>query len=175
MGNSNTKESRGDGADGSDARRNDGRPRRMSRGDLGHLLNLQSNSRERDRPDVPFERRETRQEREARRLERERVARAKERERSMREEHIDGGYLVTLGTYTGPEDFSKPVVRQLQVRSWPLPQVPCTSNCCHRSSARSHRSGVASMTGLKAGLNISWSPQPEAFPYPRPMPRLTPS
>ncbi|KAJ6439771.1 C2H2 zinc finger protein [Purpureocillium lavendulum] len=115
MGNSNTKESRGDGADGSDARRNDGRPRRMSRGDLGHLLNLQSNSRERDRPDVPFERRETRQEREARRLERERVARAKERERSMREEHIDGGYLVTLGTYTGPEDFSKPVVRQLQI------------------------------------------------------------
>lgn len=65
--------------------------------------------------DQPFERRETKAEREARRLERERVARAKERERSMREEHVDGGFLVTLGTYTGPEDFSKPVVRQLQV------------------------------------------------------------
>lgn len=32
----------------------------------------------------------------------------------MKEEHVDGGYLVTLGTYTGTEDFSKPVVRQLQ-------------------------------------------------------------
>lgn len=59
--------------------------------------------------------RETRQEKEARRTERERQARLKERERSMREEHVDGGYLVTLGTYIGPEDYSKPVVRQLQV------------------------------------------------------------
>lgn len=33
----------------------------------------------------------------------------------MREEGVDGGYLVTLGTYTGPEDYSKPVVRQLQI------------------------------------------------------------
>lgn len=61
------------------------------------------------------QRRETKQEREARRLEKERVARAKERERSMREENVDGGYLVTLGTYVGIEDFSKPIVRQLQV------------------------------------------------------------
>lgn len=61
------------------------------------------------------ERRETKAEREARRLEKERVARIKERERSMREEHVDGGYLVTLGTYTGPEDFNKQIVRQLQV------------------------------------------------------------
>lgn len=60
-------------------------------------------------------RRETRAEREARRLEKERVLRAQERERSIREEGVDGGFLVTLGTYTGPEDFSKPVVRQLQV------------------------------------------------------------
>jgi hypothetical protein len=65
----------------------------------------------------PSERRETKQEREARRLEKERVARIKERERSMKEEHVDGGYLVTLGTYTGPEDFNKQVVRQLQVSS----------------------------------------------------------
>lgn len=90
----------------------------MSRGDLGGLLSLQSASRDRDRQDAPFERRETRQEREARKQERERLARVKERERSLREEHIDGGFLVTLGTYTGIEDFSKPVVRQLQVR-WP--------------------------------------------------------
>lgn len=33
----------------------------------------------------------------------------------MREEHVDGGYLVTLGVYTGAEDFSKPIVRQLQI------------------------------------------------------------
>ncbi|SPO05549.1 related to regulator protein Sip5 [Cephalotrichum gorgonifer] len=63
----------------------------------------------------PEQRRETRQEREARRLERERVAREKERERSMREEHVDGGFLVTMGMYKGREDFSKPVVRQLQI------------------------------------------------------------
>jgi len=64
----------------------------------------------------PYERRETKQEREARRLERERQMRLAERERSMKEEHVDGGYLVTLGTYVGPEDFNKQVVRQLQVR-----------------------------------------------------------
>lgn len=43
------------------------------------------------------------------------MAREKERERSIREEGVDGGFLVTLGTYTGPEDYSKPVVRQLMV------------------------------------------------------------
>lgn len=60
-------------------------------------------------------RRETKQEREARKLEKERVARLKERERSMKEEHVDGGYLVTQGVYTGIEDFNKPIVRQLMV------------------------------------------------------------
>ena len=60
-------------------------------------------------------RRETRQEREARRQERERVVRIRERERSMREEHTDGGYLVTQGVYVGPEDFNKVIVRQLMV------------------------------------------------------------
>jgi len=49
-------------------------------------------------------------------LEKERVARVKERERSLKEEHVDGGYLVTMGVYTGIEDFNKPVVRQLMVR-----------------------------------------------------------
>lgn len=60
-------------------------------------------------------RRETKQEREARKLEKERVAREKERERSMREESVDGGYLVTQGVYTGIEDYNKGVVRQLMV------------------------------------------------------------
>lgn len=73
--------------------------------------------REREREDRPFESKETKQEREARRLERERVKRLEERERSMREEHVDGGFLVTMGIYTAMEDFSKPTVRQLQVRT----------------------------------------------------------
>lgn len=69
---------------------------------------------ERD-PTQPEPRRETKAEREARKLEKERELRKKERDRSMRDEGVDGGYLVTLGTYTGPEDFSKPVVRNLMV------------------------------------------------------------
>lgn len=48
-------------------------------------------------------------------MERERVARVKERERSMREEHVDGGFLVTQGVYVGTEDFNKAVVRHLMV------------------------------------------------------------
>ena len=60
-------------------------------------------------------RKETKQEREVRKLERERIARAKERERSIRDEHVDGGYLVTQGVYTGIEDYNKGVVRQLMV------------------------------------------------------------
>lgn len=79
------------------------------------------------RPDLSFlgigsntntehpERRETKQEREARKLEKERVARALERERSIKEEHVDGGFVVTMGVYTGTEDFNKTVVRQLMV------------------------------------------------------------
>jgi hypothetical protein len=65
--------------------------------------------------DAPEPRRETKVERDARRADRERQARLKEREWSMREESVDGGYLVTLGTYTGAEDFNKPIVRQLIV------------------------------------------------------------
>jgi len=33
----------------------------------------------------------------------------------MKEEMVDGGYLVTMGTYTGNEDFNKQIVRQLQL------------------------------------------------------------
>ncbi|CAK7241305.1 MAG: SNF1-interacting protein [Sporothrix thermara] len=81
--------------------------------DLGGPLGISGASS--PRSNAPPERRETRQEREARRLERERQARLVERERSLREEHVDGGYLVTLGTYVGPEDFNKTIVRQLQI------------------------------------------------------------
>lgn len=63
-------------------------------------------------------RRETKQEREARRLQREKVNRERERERSMREENVDGGFLVTQGVYTGTEDYNKPIVRQLMVRKF---------------------------------------------------------
>jgi hypothetical protein len=82
-----------------------------SRPDLS-FLGIRSSSN--TTSEVP-ERRETKQEREARKLEKERVARAKERERSIREEHVDGGYLVTMGVYTGTEDFNKPIVKQLMV------------------------------------------------------------
>ncbi|KAF2748030.1 hypothetical protein M011DRAFT_422123 [Sporormia fimetaria CBS 119925] len=85
---------------------------RGSRPDLSTFLGIGGNS-ERDPALEP--RRETKAEREARKLEKERILRAQQRERSIREESVDGGYLVTLGTYTGPEDFSKPVVRQLQI------------------------------------------------------------
>jgi hypothetical protein len=89
------------------------RSHRGSRHDLSFLHLGRSRGEEQPQPERV---RETRQEKEARRTERERQARLKERERSMQEEGVDGGYLVTLGTYIGPEDYSKPVVRQLQVR-----------------------------------------------------------
>lgn len=84
-----------------------------------HLGSSRDRDAEREPPPEP--RRETKQEREARKLEKERIAREKERERSVREEGVDGGFLVTLGTYTGPEDFNKAVVRQLMVRKHPRP------------------------------------------------------
>lgn len=133
MGNTSTKESRGgDAGDrvhqyrsgsglepvagtSSQADRASSRRNRVSRGDLGGILGLASGGSSSSHSERPYERRETKQEREARRLERERLARIAERERSMREEHVDGGYLVTMGTYTGPEDFNKQIVRQLQV------------------------------------------------------------
>ncbi|KAL2172727.1 hypothetical protein VTG60DRAFT_4173 [Thermothelomyces hinnuleus] len=132
MGNASTKESRsGDGSNrihhpGSAGARDAGsaslqsdrassRRNRVSRGDLGGLLGLASGGGSSFQAETPHERRETKQEREARRLERERIARIAERERSMREEHVDGGYLVTMGTYSSPEDFNKQIVRQLQI------------------------------------------------------------
>ncbi|KAK5109024.1 hypothetical protein LTR62_007572 [Meristemomyces frigidus] len=86
---------------------------RGSRADLSFL----SIGRDRggDEEPPPERVRETKQEKEARKAEKERVARVAERARSIREEGVDGGYLVTLGTYTGPEDFNKGIVRQLQI------------------------------------------------------------
>lgn len=84
-----------------------------SRHDLS-FLGLGSSSNTATTDAVP-ERRETKQERERRRIEKEKAARIKEREKSLKEEHIDGGYLVTMGVYTGVEDFNKAVVRQLMV------------------------------------------------------------
>ncbi|KAL4927911.1 Sip5p [Aspergillus undulatus] len=86
---------------------------RSSRPDLS-ILGIGSSS-ERDATTILEHRRETKQEREARRLEKERTARLKERERSMKEEHVDGGYLVTQGVYTGTEDYNKAIVRQLMI------------------------------------------------------------
>lgn len=84
------------------------------RHDLSFLLAGRDRTAERGAQPEP--RRETKQEREARKLEKERLARAKERERSIREEGVDGGFLVTLGTYTGPEDYNKAAVRRLMVK-----------------------------------------------------------
>jgi hypothetical protein len=139
MGNSATKEQRPFSAVGHHSRHQDAsssqagsanpstnpysaRSGRGSRHDLS-FLGIGSTSHPVDGPEV---RRETKQEREARRLEKERVAREKERTRSMKEEHVDGGYLVTQGVYTGTEDFSKPVVRQFMVG---CPHTTCNFNC----------------------------------------------
>ncbi len=86
---------------------------RGSRPDLSSLLHIRSGPSA-ETSGVEF-RRESKQEREARKLEKEGIAREKERERSMWEEHVDGGYLVTQGVYTGIEDYNKGVVRQLMV------------------------------------------------------------
>ena len=89
------------------------RNHRGSRTDVSNFLGLATLG---DREvSVSETRRETKQEREARKLEKERVAREKERQRSMWEEHVDGGYLVTQGVYTGPEDYDKVIVRRLMV------------------------------------------------------------
>ncbi|KAI4230661.1 MAG: hypothetical protein LQ349_006117 [Xanthoria aureola] len=86
---------------------------RGSRPDLSALLGLANHAAE-EGPSVES-RRETKQEKDARKLEKDRIVRTKERERSMKEEHVDGGYLVTQGVYTGIEDFDKPSVRQLMI------------------------------------------------------------
>ncbi|KIW27264.1 uncharacterized protein PV07_07018 [Cladophialophora immunda] len=133
MGNSQTKEARGHGSSGprvsgstSPTGRQDGQQNNLE----APLRPAHSRQRRGSRPDFSFlglggnsdqdtssleQRRETKVEREARKAEKERVARLKERERSMREEHVDGGYLVTQGVYVGTEDFNKAIVRQFMI------------------------------------------------------------
>ena len=103
---------------------------RGSRPDLS-FLGLNSNST----AEPPEVRRETKQEREARKLAKEREARQKERERSMKEEHIDGGFCVTQGVYTGTEDFNKAVVRQLMVIILSLLTSYAFTNYCRLNAA----------------------------------------
>ncbi|KAL6718549.1 SNF1-interacting protein [Lecanora helva] len=86
---------------------------RGSRSDLSTFLGIRNGSPA-EMPTLET-RRVNKQEREAKKLEMERIAREKERARSMREEHVDGGYLVTQGVYTGPEDYNKGIVRQLMI------------------------------------------------------------
>ncbi|KAF4635961.1 hypothetical protein G7Y89_g2131 [Cudoniella acicularis] len=127
MGNNSTKESRGPDSPFANSHRHpesNGASGPASPTDRNHPYT--SRGTRGGRPDLSFlglgssnnevpERRETKQEREARKLEKERLARIKERERSIKEEHVDGGYLVTMGVYTGHEDFNKSVVRQLMI------------------------------------------------------------
>lgn len=128
-----------------------------SRPDLS-FLGIGNNS-ERDVSSLEA-RRETKQEREARKLEKERTARLKERERSMKEEHVDGGYLVTQGVYVGTEDYNKAVVRQLMVGS-SLPQAaPLRIDQICRSNGDWPHSGEALMTFRSRGQNISSRPLP---------------
>jgi len=135
MGNSSTKEARETGEPRSTGSRQPAPPIAQD-GAVGHSAvdRRQASSSTRHRSgrhtasetgDPALEpRKETRAERDARKAEKERAVRAKERERSLKEESIDGGYLVTLGVYVGAEDFSKPMVRQLMVRN---PHEPCAS------------------------------------------------
>ncbi|TVY55330.1 Protein sip5 [Lachnellula cervina] len=128
MGNNSTKESRGPDSPSSNRRPDSagGTSGPTSPTGRHHSHPYASRSGRGSRPDLSFlgignsnseapERRETKQEREARKLEKERVARIKERARSLQEESVDGGYLVTLGVYSGPEDFNKSIVRQLMI------------------------------------------------------------
>jgi hypothetical protein len=132
MGSNNSRESRGPDSPSTHTQsQTDGTANPTSSTDRSHAHNVYtSRTPGRSRPDLSFlgigsnsnnnnetvpERRETKQERERRRIEKEKAARIKERERSLKEEHVDGGYLVTMGVYTGVEDFNKAVVRQLMV------------------------------------------------------------
>lgn len=126
---------------------------RGGRGSRPDLSFLHIGNPERD-VNAPEPRKETKQEREARKLEKERVAREAEREKSLREEGVDGGYLVTLGTYTGPEDFNKGVVRQLMV-SMRSDMLAIQRLTIARLNADWPPSGKDSMTTPTPGPSIS--------------------
>ena len=162
MGNSQTKEARGHGS--SDPRVSGGtspiqRQDAQTNGSDPSLRPVYSSRQRRgSRPDFSFlgiggsndqdassleARRENKQEREARKAEKERAARLKERERSMKEEHVDGGYLVTQGVYVGAEDFNKGIVRQLMVSSCSQCTLEAVRYLCrYRSSVDWRLSGA---------------------------------
>ena len=126
---------------------------RGSRPDLATLLGIGSATSGDRSSDGPERSRESKQEREARRLEKERINRERERERSMREESVDGGYLVTQGVYIGIEDYSKTAVRQLMV----CRPAGCRHNELNggRLNEELLRSGAASMIIPVLGQRIS--------------------
>ena len=133
MGNSQTKESRRQPTPTSPTRVNNTvtvQPGNESTPERPPSSAIPTRTRRGSRPDLSFlgiggigdeddsilqNRRESKAEREARKVEKEKIARLEERKRSMREEHVDGGYLVTQGVYVGAEDFDKVIVRQLMV------------------------------------------------------------
>lgn len=141
------------------------RANRSSRHDLG-FLGIGASAREDAQPE---QRRETKAEREARKLEKERELRRRERERSLKEEGVDGGYLVTLGTYTGPEDFSKSTVRQLQVCCglWSVDAWMTLTRS--RLSGGWHLSGEDSMITRTHGRSTNWSLSRRGYLFQRPM------
>lgn len=163
MGNSQTKEARGHGSSASRAsgtaspitRQESQTNPNSSEPSLRPVISARQQRRG-SRPDFSFlgiggsadpdtstleTRRENKQERDARKLEKERTARLKERERSMKEEHVDGGYLVTQGVYVGTEDFNKVIVRQLMVSDIrPPPRFLWSYMLNFRSNAALHPS-----------------------------------
>ena len=71
----------------------------------------------------------------------------------MREEHVDGGYLVTQGVYVGPEDFNKAIVRQFMVRPVVYDTSPQLTQ--NRSKGDWPHFGGGSMISQSLGLSTS--------------------
>ncbi|KAH0614452.1 uncharacterized protein H6S33_000088 [Morchella sextelata] len=95
------------GAGSSESYSSRGRSRHNLESSLFGLGLTSRETRERDRE-------AEKEAREQRKIEREKE-RLKERERSLREESVDGGFLVTQGVYTGVEDFKDKIVRHLMI------------------------------------------------------------
>ncbi|KAI5782632.1 hypothetical protein EDC01DRAFT_751610 [Geopyxis carbonaria] len=181
MGNSSTKErsaSPVDGGQGSSSRRHrhNGDPSSSSLPTLGRL-NEGYSSRSRSRHNLEStlfglgvgSNRETRerdreaekQARELRRQERERE-RLKERERSLKEDRVDGGFLVTQGVYTGTEDFKDKIVRHFMIERRLAPFF---------KGLRDHEDDWTDAQ-LYAAVHDLPIPGPDAEP-PKPTPKLT--
>ena len=91
---------------------------RQNRGSNSNLASIFQRDRDRDGPQdeaALAARREAKNERERKRAAKEKEAKDKERDRSMRQESVDGGFLVTQGQYKGAEDYNKAIMRALMV------------------------------------------------------------